>query len=539
MIEFFVVLFLAGLLIARFSPETNTQFLKLAILVMAASVLATQLGIILWAPHYHWNHARILPVELFVRGYPLYTEDSMGVVNGNVYGPYAHWFYLPVTFFTDPDVKVMIGSALTALVLSLPAFLLLSESFSSFAEGRLNRWLGFVVFLLFTQSVEPLRMVFRCIHADAPAIGLAALALYFALRHIRTGDRGFLIASCAIAAIAVWAKQNAVVIVPLLPLLIWRFRGRSAGITAGLTMLGVGLIVSLLTILLCRQFTAIYLNLWVIPGSHPWLPNIYGEGFPRLFAFLGAGGQRLQILTEAGIQLLEQFKPLLAAGFLTGVAGWFLNKSNPLGLPRHLLPALLAAGCLLIPMGLLGRVKVGGDLNSFGFPLYFLTLAIVVLLIPVLQVVIKKIRLPQGAWFSLILVVVMAAGGARVASRRLGRSLSWACLPQWGEAEAVAHIKRFGGTAYFPWHPLAHMLAEDQAYHFQYGIFDRDLAGRPVSRVHYAAGIPEQATTFVVPDHPWCIYYTGTTLNTRFNILKEPDRTTLPGWLIFPVQLRD
>ena len=274
------------------------------------------------------------------------------------------------------------------------------------------------------------------------------------------------------------------------------------------------------------------------PGQHPWYANFYGEEFPHFFAFLGTSGQRLQILAEALIQLADEFKIILGAGFLAGIVGWCINRSSPIALPRHHLLAIIAVGCFMLPMGLLGRVKVGGYLNSFGFPMYFFTLAIVVVIVLVLQAALKKVRLPQGSWFSLILVAAFALGGAWYVKKRLDRALLWASLPEWGETEAIVHIKRLGGTAYFPWHPVAHLLAENKAYHFQYAVYDRDLAERPISQAHYASGIPENITTFVVPDHAWRKPYTDLTLTNRFNVLGEPDRMTLPGWLIYPVQLR-
>jgi hypothetical protein len=283
---------------------------------------------------------------------------------------------------------------------------------------------------------------------------------------------------------------------------------------------------------------AIYLNLWVIPGKHTWYSNFYSDEFPRLFAFLGTSGKRLQILTEAFVQLVVEFKLILGAGFLAGIFGWSLNRCNQVAFPKNQLIAIMAVGCFMLPMGLLGRVKVGGYLNSFGFPMYFLTLAIAIVIVLVLQAAIKKIRWPQGSWFSLILVTALAVGGGWFVNKRLNRALQWASLPEWGETEAIVHIKRLGGAAYFPWHPVAHLLAENKAYHFQYAVYDRDLAARPMSQAHYASGIPEKITSFVVPDHAWRKPYTDRTLTNRFNILGEPDRVTLPGWLIYPVQLR-
>jgi hypothetical protein len=530
MLLLFFATFLAGLWLTRSKDEAGMdKFLKLTVLLLSVLILSLQLEAILWAPHFFWNHARLLPVELFVQGHPLYTEASAGVIHGNLYGPYAHWLYLPVTCLHAPDSMVMAGSALSSLFLWLPAFLVMQESLRTNGQARIWTCFGFVLFLAVAHLTPALRQVFRNIHADAPAIGFSALALYFVLVHLRSGLRKHLVCGCLAAALAVWSKQIAVMIVPLIPLLLWRLGNRAGGLVAARVMLVCGLGVSVLTILLCRQFSPQLLNLWQIPGSHPWISSIYETGFPRLPA---AWGERPQILIEAALQLLEQAKLIVGLFALGLAARWFLKGNGQSNQPRHPLTALLITGSLLIPMGLLGRVKVGGDLNAFGFPLYFFALAAVLQFVCLCQSIAAKLTLPRGRLAATIMAGMFALAAAGLLHGRLTRP------PKSPETAVMDYLVRSEKTAYFPWNPLAHLQAQQQAVHFQYAIYDRDLARMPASQPHYASGVPANVCEFVVPADAWFRRFTETTLSNRFDVLGPPDAQSLAGWLIYPVRLR-
>ncbi len=46
------------------------------------------------------------------------------------------------------------------------------------------------------------------------------------------------------------------------------------------------------------------------------------------------------------------------------------------------------------------------------------------------------------------------------------------------------------GEVYFPWYPLPCLMGEGQLYHFSYGVFDRELAGRPLREEHFLKYVP-------------------------------------------------
>ena len=73
--------------------------------------------------------------------------------------------------------------------------------------------------------------------------------------------------------------------------------------------------------------------------------------------------------------------------------------------------------------------------------------------------------------------------------------------PTWQDEQAAAlrYIEQHPGDAYFPWNPLEHLAAEGRLYHFEYGVFDRDLAGYPLTADHFRRHIPEDPRLICYP----------------------------------------
>jgi hypothetical protein len=54
----------------------------------------------------------------------------------------------------------------------------------------------------------------------------------------------------------------------------------------------------------------------------------------------------------------------------------------------------------------------------------------------------------------------------------------------------TAYEESKSGKVWFPEFPLSSLLTTGHFYHFSYGIFDRYLAGKPVSKAQMLEGIP-------------------------------------------------
>jgi hypothetical protein len=52
---------------------------------------------------------------------------------------------------------------------------------------------------------------------------------------------------------------------------------------------------------------------------------------------------------------------------------------------------------------------------------------------------------------------------------------------------------------YFPWNPLEHLVVEGRLYHFEYGVYDRILAGYSPSFDHFVHDIPPHSQLICYP----------------------------------------
>ncbi|MDA0578737.1 MAG: hypothetical protein O3B24_11650, partial [Verrucomicrobia bacterium] len=289
---------------------------------------------------------------------------------------------------------------------------------------------------------------------------------------------GWLAAAAVAAGISVWCKQT---MVPLLPaLVLWLLAQRQWG--RALTLAGLlGAVGALLAgiSLWIAPVDALWLNLVTIPRNCEWTGQ-----FP--YSLLKA----LLDLARMGFIAV----PLLAAGAVLGACMLPSPAFRDWIRRGAWLPALLVA-VLMVPVSLVGIVKVGGALNAFGPTHYFLFAA------AVLQ------------WVEL----AAAAGRGDGATLRARGALAWGMAACWWAVAGLWLLQsmqelRYGlydprqslchkayvylttdnvPRAYFPAYPLAHLLAEDRLYHFVHGMADRDQAGRvPIGDEQREAHLP-------------------------------------------------
>ena len=99
------------------------------------------------------------------------------------------------------------------------------------------------------------------------------------------------------------------------------------------------------------------------------------------------------------------------------------------------------------------------------------------------------------------------------------------------KAPRTVFAKKHPGEVYFPWHPLAGLMAEGRLYHFSYGLSDRELAGYPVSQEHFQRYIPAQTQYVALPEHA------KRDAEYVFRYLPDFSRKVtaddLPGWTLY------
>jgi hypothetical protein len=166
------------------------------------------------------------------------------------------------------------------------------------------------------------------------------------------------------------------------------------------------------------------------------------------------------------------------------------------------LPLLLTA-CLCAPTAALAFAKRGGAVNNWSLINYFVLLAFLGMAKAWLQDGREAVRSVSKA-------VVLAATLLLSFKAALGD------LPKRGmlmrepspTARVFEYCRLHPGRMYFPWHPAAVLAAEGKLNHFYYALYDRALAGWPITPEHFAAHAPD-------PQAPIC-FDRGGVFDERF-----------------------
>ena len=353
-----------------------------------------------------------------------------------------------------------------------------------------TRWTGsagallFAGFALLSSQSRPLRYCSTEIHADAPALGLAALAAGLMARS-RPEDRPWRqAAALLLATLSVWTKQlTAPVLLIVLPF--WAYlTGGLKGLLRVVAMAIAGGLGISIVLLAAFDASRTIFNIVTIPLLHP---------------------RRMEAITWAVWNLLEleQRQILLLLVLAAGVLGLLTRKSHERrsggGLISEPWALFLLVAVAEFPLSLMAYLKVGGDDNNLGFMLYFLTLAGFLMH--------ARLKAPSRAAdevdpaspsFRGILVltfVLTLLGAEQIALAFAKPGPTW----QGQQGEALRYIERHPGDVYFPWNPLEHLVAEGRLYHFEYGVFDRILAGYPPTADHFRRYIPEHTRLVCYP----------------------------------------
>ena len=427
-----------------------------------------------------WSGPRLAPALALVRGYRLYQSPERGPVSGWIYPPVSALSYLPATIFGDPTAMVLSGRLLSILFYFGPVSWLLIREARSGRIPPVAAALLFVSLAFLSNDTRALRYVSTEVSADTPtlAFGTLAMSLVGLMQQVSPGRRAAIaIGACTLAA---WSKQLAVPLL-LVPLLWaactggWRGLGRclllSSAVVGGISI----------AIVLAFGPRELFFNTVVVPGRHRWLQETCSGAYELTSGLLADAGSLKAFLAlglaSAGILLCTRFDGRRAN-----------SGSSLIWLP------FVLAGLFELPLSVLGTLKVGGDANSLAHVLFYWTVA-AVLVLGVLSA-----RWPRACWLILGIAVTQGILDQRKISSLLAdlsppwnsekdRGMSWIEEQQM----VVRYLRAHPGEAYFPCNPLEHLAVEGRLPHFEYGIYDRVLAGVPLSSDHLRRHIPPDA----------------------------------------------
>ncbi|WP_019499847.1 hypothetical protein [Pseudanabaena sp. PCC 6802] len=524
-----------------------------------------------------WNGARLAPTIGLVHGYKLYYGIDPGPILGTVYTPLNYLVYLPAAIASSPTVAILIGISIAMAFYFLPvAWLLLGEYLDTYRKkgialasfvgfwfliyliyeisgGGLASifsaicyfsapllWLnsklllekcravifgiwGFALFCLFTYYFESLAGVLR-LHADAPALGISALAgaaLYF--RDEKNNFRALAI-SATVAIAAFWTKQQALPLIFGLSTYVYLADGRRC-FWRYLACLGVAAVSISTVLLLVFDPKQLILNAFTFPSNLP----LTGEPKEVLFnAFREIVQQSILFVTIVAFLAPHLNPPVREDRLLS----WLIYNRWAM----FLIVALFA-----IPSALLARTRIGGNFNNLSFTVYFIAIAAILAIVkaasmPELQRSVQTVVLCLSVCLLLIHVPLTVNTFNTLPNQK-------AILATNPQEYFYRYAKANPGKAFFPWVPLANVMGEGKLYHFDYGVTDRILSGGEVSEQAFRAGIPKDMKFLVypaaIPSHIGNVEETGVMKAVRKylpDVSKSPVESTeikLPGWQVY------
>ena len=410
----------------------------------------------------NWDTARLIPSVSLAEGKQVYSTRTEGSVQTTMYPPVWVVSYLPVAAADTPSGVLRIGIFLTLLFSFVPIVLLFRNGSP---DGNLTA-LGSTSFFFVSTLVPSLSYSLFKPHADAPGLGYAMLACVMALRAGPPTMRR-LAGVALLAWLSILSKQVMFPLLLVLPLWFFLVHGRREGVrlVGWLAVSGLGLMVPITAFF---GWKGVLFNTLVIPGRVPWEYSQY----PRVLAAM---------LVTA--ELLVHSLPLvilLTVGAVVSAGVGSASVSRP-GLRPFLasnawaLPALVALAS--VPVSIMGRVKVGGFINTFSPTTYFLLAAGILAVIGIparLEDDSDAGKARYGLNLLALCSLLLALGGAA----RIPFLAAHFPVPEHRSQQAYEFLTHEDARAFFPMHPLAHLLADGSMFHFAGALYDREELAR-------------------------------------------------------------
>jgi hypothetical protein len=292
--------------------------------------------------------------------YQLDSPPHSGPALGGILPPIATLAYKPATLLQDATAAALVGRCLSLVSYFVPAAWILGGGMDRHASPRWVRWLLLATFALLTHHFEALRSCSTEIHADAPALGLAALAVGVMARSRDADDTWRRGLALILATLSVWTKQlTTPILIIVLP--VWAL---ATGGLRGVFQLVVGAcVVSLALILLflgLSDTSSEIFNVLTIPSRYFWRIEPLANDLNTLVALENK-------------YLLLMFLLATAALGMAAVRPWREEQGG--GLWAEPWTLFLLVGLAELPLPLLGCIKAGGADNSLVYSISFLTLA--------------------------------------------------------------------------------------------------------------------------------------------------------------------
>ena len=436
-----------------------------------------------------WTSIRLAPAFALVQGLPLYSapDNPPWVTVG--YGPLYPATYLPSTLAGSPGPAVAVATLLAHLYILVPVALLCAACARRLRqEGTFSRsdWIAlFLFFALLAGVVPSLNYITTQVHVDAPALGLFLLAALGVLR-AEADDRGgvrWVVLAGVCAGLSAACKINLAAATIGFAIWVWLSLGARRAFALGFAAVLAFCMVYALAALR-DGLTPVLLNL-TVPAKMPW------HTFQERGA-LAVGGT-----SHDAVDKVRTFLTIMShyvrdygavAVMLLLLLPWMKERS--VGAVR-MVKLFLFLALVMIPASVVAVGKSGGDVNSRALVALPLALA-------ALFAFAVLVREPHGivaATRSVALLaatfVVAFASGTGLLQLSLNRSSTM--------LEAYSTVSNEKGRWYFPFDPLAHLLAEGKFRPSMDVIHSYAAADLPVKKEAFQSTLPDRLEYVAVP----------------------------------------
>lgn len=476
-----------GVFVRRRVADWPSHYRLLATLAAGGLFFLAVLFVCRWlkVSDFDWNQARLAPLFGLRYGYSLYYTAENGPVTGAIYGPISYLAYFPSLIAHTPLPALLIGSVTATLYYFAPViWVFLSGQFRR-REGRLIGLVLILIFGIWTIGNPALSYSGFDIHADAPALGLGAAACALLMRkNDSLGKRRFLYLffSALLVVLAVYSKQSVIFLLPALACFVWIVDGRRSALFYAAAL-------GFLMLAMFGVFATLF-------NAHALIFNLYG--FPSHQGF-GKGYMRfpnrdlssaVAIILQTARRLWDYGDWVLILLALCYVVEFHLHSTKIVlyeWLRRNRWTVFHFAAIAGLPASILFGAKVGGDTNAFSLFLYFGAIGLL-LFMGHLALEHSRLARPMVAACIILVVALIPAAMISIDVPTLIRDMHASHTERVYEYE-----KKHPGETYFAFFPLPTLMAERRLYHFEYGVFDRELGGARVSNTHFFRYVPPDA----------------------------------------------
>lgn len=454
---------------------------------------------ILRSPTLIWNEIRLTRSMALLHGFPLYPgERELGPIIGTLHTPVSHLLFLPASAIHDPTMAILAGS-LTAflLVFSALGFALVRSAPSITAATALTfLFCGFLI----VNSEGAFNTAFF-IHTDAAALAFATVAcsLVASRNRITTASLWLSAAACALA---IASKQTIAPVAFAIALYVAIAEGgkRFALFLLALAVTGASILAILLFVFPARAFL---FNTLVLAAHRPLKPGY------------------LQILADTyRMGRLEALPALLPILFL---AIWTWTASQQFFVSNRWIVFLIAS-IAVTPVCVKAIVTVGSDVNHLGFVLYFLFVAAGLAIQQYFNDPNPATRLSSRIFLASGILVSLAPGMI------LALPASLRNLRANPSQTAYDFDTRHPGIAYFPCDPMTSLLRDGKLYHLDIALYDREVAGHPLTPEQIRSGLPPGFMLVALPPGELLQSQALQGVFAGFVPITDPE---LPAWNVF------